>query len=225
MDLYSLDLGTAMTQYNYDDIVSYATACVRRFKPLVCVSQDFNGEYGHGGHCIYAKAVSEAVNSSAEASFNPDSASEYGIWDTPKTYYHLYNENTITLDVDTPLSRFNQRTSVDILKTAFTKHVSQISYSFNVMDNGYAKTYWGNFDSRAFGLYRTTVGYDTGNDMMEHVTALHTEREAKRRQQSFRQQRKKKMPQTTQALITATMKPTIQALTKLTAHLILNRLP
>lgn len=84
MDLYSLDLGTAMTQYNYDDIVSYATACVRRFKPLVCVSQDFNGEYGHGGHCIYAKAVSEAVNSSAEASFNPDSASEYGIWDTPK---------------------------------------------------------------------------------------------------------------------------------------------
>lgn len=180
MDLYSLDLGTAMTQYNYDDILSYATACVRRFKPLVCVSQDFNGEYGHGGHCIYAKAVSEAVNSSAEASFNPDSASEYGIWDTPKTYYHLYNENTITLDVDTPLSRFNQRTSVDILKTAFTKHVSQISYSFNVMDNGYAKTYWGNFDSRAFGLYRTTVGYDTGNDMMEHVTALHTEREAKK---------------------------------------------
>ena len=71
-----------MTQYNYDDIVSYATACVRRFKPLVCVSQDFNGEYGHGGHCIYAKAVSEAVNSSAEASFNPDSASEYGITKT-----------------------------------------------------------------------------------------------------------------------------------------------
>ena len=34
MDLYSLDLGTAMTQYNYDDIVSYATACVRRFNLL-----------------------------------------------------------------------------------------------------------------------------------------------------------------------------------------------
>lgn len=180
MDLYSLDLNTAMTQYNYDDIVSYATSCIRRFKPLVCVSQDFNGEYGHGNHRIYAKAVSDAVNNSADTSFNPESASEYGIWDVPKTYYHLYNENTITLDVDTPLSKFNQRTSVDVLKTAFTKHVSQISYSFNVMDNGYAKTYWGNFDSRAFGLYRTTVGYDTGNDMMEHVTALHTEREAKK---------------------------------------------
>lgn len=47
------------------------------------------------------------------------------------------------------------------------------------MDNGYAKTYWGNFDMRAFGLYRTTVGYDTSNDMMENVTTLHSEREAK----------------------------------------------
>ena len=48
------------------------------------------------------------------------------------------------------------------------------------MDNGYAKHTGVTLDSRAFGLYRTTVGYDTGNDMMEHVTALHTEREAKK---------------------------------------------
>ena len=61
----------------------------------------------------------------------------------------LYNENTLTLDVDSPLERFGGRTTVDVLKTAFQKHVSQISYSFNVMDNGYAKTYWGNFDMRA----------------------------------------------------------------------------
>ena len=178
MDLYSLDLDTAMTQYNYDDIVAYATSNIRRFKPLVCVSQDFNGEYGHGNHRIYARAISDAVNNSQDASFNPESAATYGTWDVPKTYYHLYNENTITLDVDSPLDRFNQRTAVDVLKSAFQKHVSQISYSFNVMDNGYARTYWGNFDSRAFGLYRTTVGYDTGNDMMEHVTSIHEERVA-----------------------------------------------
>ena len=52
MDLYSLDLDTALTQYDYDDIVSYATSVIRRFRPLVCVSQDFNGEYGHGNHRI-----------------------------------------------------------------------------------------------------------------------------------------------------------------------------
>ena len=191
MDLYSLDLDTALTQYDYDDIVSYATSVIRRFRPLVCVSQDFNGEYGHGNHRIYAKAVSDAVNNSSDASFNSNSASTYGTWDVPKTYYHLYNENTLTLDIDSPLERFGGRTTVDVLKTAFQKHVSQISYSFNVMDNGYAKTYWGNFDMRAFGLYRTTVGYDTGNDMMENVTTLHSEREAKREEARIQAEKEK----------------------------------
>lgn len=180
MDLYSLDLETAMTQYDYDDIVSYAVSSIRRFKPLVCVSQDFNGEYGHGNHRIYAKAVADAVNSSANTDFNEESADTYGIWDVPKTYYHLYDSHTILLDVDSPLDRFNGDTSVDVLKRAFKKHVSQISYSFNVMDNGYAKTYWGNYNSRSFGLYRTNVGYDTGNDMMENVMAIHKEREEKK---------------------------------------------
>ena len=60
------------------------------------------------------------------------------------------------------------------------------------MDNGYAKTYWGNFDMRAFGLYRTTVGYDTGNDMMENVTTLHSEREAKREEARIQAEKKKK---------------------------------
>ncbi len=43
---------------------------------------------------------------------------------------------------------------------------------------------------RAFGLYRTTVGYDTSNDMMENVTTLHSEREAKERKPVFRQRKK-----------------------------------
>lgn len=194
-DLYSLDFKTAMTQYNYDDIVSYVTSCIRRFKPLVCVSQDFNGEYGHGGHCVYAKAISDAVYASNSADFNQESADIYGIWDVPKTYYHLYNENTITIDVDSPLSSFDGRTSVEVLKAAFQKHVSQVSYSFNVMDNGYARTYWGNYDSRAFGLYRTTVGYDTTNNMMENVTSMRTEREAKKAEAKLKAQKEQAQEQ------------------------------
>ncbi len=178
VDQFALDLETSMKQFNYDDIVTYTTECVRRFRPLVCVSQDFNGEYGHGNHRIYAKAVSDAVNNSADADFNKESVYAYGTWDVPKTYYHLYEENTIYLDIDSPLENFNGQSAVDVLKTAFQKHVSQLTSSFNVMKNGYARTYWGNFDIRPFGLYRTTVGYDTENDMMEHVTYMHTEREA-----------------------------------------------
>ena len=91
----------------------------------------------------------------------PDSASKYGLWDVPKAYYHLYGDNTITLDVDTPLDKLGSRTSVQVLQDAFKKHVSQISYSFNMLDSGYAITFNGQFDTRSFGLYRTLVGLDT----------------------------------------------------------------
>lgn len=49
----------------------------------------------------------------------PDSASKYGLWDVPKAYYHLYGDNTITLDVDTPLDKLGSRTSVQVLQDAF----------------------------------------------------------------------------------------------------------
>ena len=78
-----------------------------------------------------------------------------------KGYYHLYGDNTITLDVDTPLDKLGGRTSVQVLQDAFKKHVSQISYSFNMLDSGYAITFNGQFDTRSFGLYRTLVGLDT----------------------------------------------------------------
>ena len=83
-DLYSLSLEKAKSQYVYDDIISYSTECIRKFKPLVCVSQDFNGEYGHGGHRIYAAAIQEALEASNNADMYPDSASKYGLWDVPK---------------------------------------------------------------------------------------------------------------------------------------------
>lgn len=83
-DLYSLSLEKAKSQYVYDDIIAYSTECIRKFKPLVCVSQDFNGEYGHGGHRIYAAAIQEALEASNNADMYPDSASKYGLWDVPK---------------------------------------------------------------------------------------------------------------------------------------------
>ena len=36
-DLYYLSLEKAKSQYVYDDIISYSTECIRKFKPLVCV--------------------------------------------------------------------------------------------------------------------------------------------------------------------------------------------
>ena len=169
-DLYATTLDAAKKLYNIDEVTAFVTEQIRRFKPLVCVTQDINGEYGHGGHRIYAAAIQEALEASNNADMYPDSASKYGLWDVPKAYYHLYGDNTITLDVDTPLDKLGGRTSVQVLQDAFKKHVSQISYSFNMLDSGYAITFNGQFDTRSFGLYRTLVGLDTTNNMMENVT-------------------------------------------------------
>ncbi|MDO5382671.1 MAG: PIG-L family deacetylase [Eubacteriales bacterium] len=168
-DLYSMSLETALNQYNYEDVVAYATECIRRFKPMVCVSQDFNGEYGHGGHRIFAKAIAESVENSNTVEFYSESSAKYGIWNVPKTYMHLYEENTIKLDVDTPLSNLGGRTTVKVLQDAFAHHATQAGYTFKVRDDGYSTYNEKKFDCRAFGLYRSTVGTDTNNNMMDNV--------------------------------------------------------
>lgn len=162
-DLYSQTLEAAKKQYVYDDVKSYTTASIRRFKPLVVVTQDLNGEYGHGGHMLFSHAVAESVETSNDASVFPDSATTYGTWDVPKTYLHLYTENKITMNLRLPLSRMGNRTSIEVQTAAYKKHVSQQWCWFYVSDDY-------DYSCANFGLYRTTVGNDTGNDMLENIT-------------------------------------------------------
>ena len=66
-DIYATDLNGAMSVYSYDDVLGYVTEQIRRFKPLVVVTQDINGEYGHGGHSASCKGcMYEAADNSAE---------------------------------------------------------------------------------------------------------------------------------------------------------------
>lgn len=169
-DIGSRSLELAMSQYNYDDVLSYVTGCIRRFKPLVAVTQDLNGEYGHGGHMLFAKAVYDAVGISADESYYPDSVSEYGIWDVPKTYFHLYTENQIKLNLSIPLSNMGGRTAIQVAQDAYDKHVSQHKWDFAITDSGNATTGNAAYSCSAFGLYRSLVGADTGNDMLENIT-------------------------------------------------------
>lgn len=162
-DLYSQTLEAAKKQYVYDDVKSYTTSCIRRFKPLVVVTQDLNGEYGHGGHMLFSHAVAESVESSSDSSVFPDSAAKYGTWDVPKTYLHLYTDNKITMNLRLPLSRMGNRTSIEVQTAAYKKHVSQQWCWFYVSDEY-------EYSCADFGLYRTKVGSDTGNDMLEHIT-------------------------------------------------------
>ena len=164
-DKYSETLEEAKEDYDYAKLVSAVTENIRRFKPQVIVSHDVNGEYGHGGHIILCAALREAVEKTADSSFEAASAEKYGAWNVPKTYLHLYKENALRLDLRGQMSALGGRTPLEVEKAAYLKHVSQ-QWCWFYVDDEYR------YSCAAFGLYRTTVGADTGrNDMMENIVS------------------------------------------------------
>lgn len=169
-DLYSMSLDAAMKQYNYDDLVEFVTEQIRRFKPQVCITQDLNGEYGHGGHRILSKAFCEAVDKCSQTGFCTDSAKKYGVYSVPKAYLHLYEQGKINLNLRTPIEALENRTGLEVLKSAYKKHVSQQRWWFYVSDEY-------EYSCASFGLYHTTVGADSSNDMLEHIVTYKTQAE------------------------------------------------
>ena len=152
-DIYSDSLEHAKTIYDEQEILAYQLSLIARFRPQVIVGHDLNGEYGHGAHRLNAHTLTRAVEIAAE---QPDG------WDTPKLYLHLYAENAIITNFDTPLEAFGGKTGFEVAQQGFAAHKSQQTY-FSVEKSG-------PYDCRKFGLYRTTVGYDTGNDIFENIT-------------------------------------------------------
>ena len=161
-DLYAETLDNALNIFNYDEALGWVVKMIRKYKPLVVVTQDINGEYGHGTHRMIAKAVTDAVAISNDELKYKDSAETYGAYDVPKTYLHLWSENKIKLDTRAPLANFGGKSCLDVAAEAYKEHVSQQWCWFYVSD-----TY--EYSIADFGLYRTNVGQDTGNDMLENV--------------------------------------------------------
>ena len=165
-DVYSEALAVAQTQYDQDAVTACVTEAIRRFQPLVVVTQAFNGEYGHGAHMLLAQAVADALEEAPDASKRPESAAQYGVYDVPKAYFHLYEENKIYLDMRAPLSFAGGQNALEVVTYAFRQHVSQTYTRFYVSDD----TAQEHRNIADFGLYRTLVGTDTQPDMTEHIT-------------------------------------------------------
>lgn len=190
-DQYADDLAAAEKLYGHDEAAAFVVEQIRRFKPQVCVAQDTDGEYGHGTHKLTSAAMQEAVTVSMDSDKYPESAAEYGVWNVAKTYIHLYGENKIKLDCRQPLDNLGGRTALEAATAAYKKHVSQQWCWFYVSD-----TY--EYSISDFGLYRTTVGEDTGNDMMEHITS-YGEQEKQARQQAEERRAKKQAEEESKA--------------------------
>lgn len=177
-----------------DEIIGFVTEQLRRFKPLAVVGHDINGEYGHGMHRIYCDTLMAAVELSMDPTAYPESAESYGVWDVPKTYLHLLEENPIVLNYDVPLERFDGLTAFQVTqKLGFPCHETQQVYGFKAWLNGVhgeitMATQIEDFNPCEFGLYRTTVGPDVQkNDFLENLITY--DEQARLEQERLEQER------------------------------------
>ena len=186
-DQYSETLQWAKNNFanagiTYDSIVAYQVEMLRRFKPDVVVGHDVNGEYGHGQHRCNTDTLMKALELSGNAESYPQSAQSYGVWDVPKTYLHLWNQNPLIMNYDTPLDYYGGRTAYQVSLAGYAKHNSQQYTWFTgwAKGGGYTKaSQISTYSPMKFGLYRTTVGPDTGiNDMFEHIAVQYAKGDA-----------------------------------------------
>ena len=157
--------------YSREYLLSYVVENIRRFKPMVVVGHDINGEYGHALHKVYTDLLISALDMTGDAAQYPESAEKYGTWDVPKTYLHLYEENQLIMDWDQPLESFNGMTAFEVTKDlGYPCHKSQYS------DFAWYLAYYDTaaecpkYNPCYYGLFRTTVGPDVEkNDFFENV--------------------------------------------------------
>lgn len=176
-DFLQKEIETAYLQYKSygvtrDNLIGFVMENLRRFKPKVVVTHDFNGEYGHGQHMVLADIVTAAVEISMDPAQYPESAEMYGAWDVPKTYIHLYEENPIVMDWDQPLDSFDGQTAFQAsVYIGFQKHKSQVKdFGWFYRDCTKA-TEVEKYSPIYYGLYRSTVGADEKkNDFFENLT-------------------------------------------------------
>lgn len=160
------------TGHSREELLGFVVEQLRRFKPLVAVTHDINGEYGHGQHMLFADLLMQAVEICNDPAQYPELAEAYGVWDVPKTYLHLYSENEIVMDWDQPLAHFGGMTAYQVTKQlGFPCHETQLR-DFNwYLSTSETAAGLKQYSPCYYGLYRTTVGPDVAkNDFFENLT-------------------------------------------------------
>lgn len=167
-DLYSMySLDHAKSLYDVEAVKEFQTWVIRRFKPEVIVGHDINGEYGHSVHMLNTAMLIEAVELAKDEQYMPEDVEKYGLWDVPKLYLHLYEENRLTFWWDEPLEAFGGKTGYEVAVEAYQCHASQIHYNPEILRDD------SNMSCLYFGLYRSTVGLDTVKDsFFENITVF-----------------------------------------------------
>ena len=181
------------TQGVYDEAawVRFQVQQLRRFRPQVVVDHDFAGEYRHGAHILNSDAMVQALQLSADAGYDPESAAKYGLWDVPKAYFHLYDRNPVVMNYDIPYESMGGRTAFEMSKLGYACHDSQQWTWFTRWVSVDKASQIETYNPCYYGLYRSLVGEDVNkNDLLEHIT-LYQEQERLAEEQRRQEQKKK----------------------------------
>lgn len=161
-----------------EEIQEFVITQLRRFKPQVVVGHDIEGEYGHGMHMVYTDTLMQVLPLASDPNAFPESAEKYGTWNVPKTYLHLYKENPIVIDYDTPLDSWDGLTAFQVTqKYGYPCHESQQYTWFTKWINGKGTkitkaSQIETYNPSQYGLYHSTVGADVEkNDFMENIVS------------------------------------------------------
>ena len=166
-DRYTMNMEAAYKKIGKNEVRDYMIELFRHYKPEVVVTHDINGEYGHGVHKVCADIVINALKKSGEAKYHKASSKEYGTWEVPKCYIHLYGEEKDQVRFDwkgMKLEAFGGKTAFEVADAAWQCHQSQTAIG------KYEVYVDGPYDSQVFGLYRSKVGKDKEhNDFFENI--------------------------------------------------------
>ena len=158
-----------------EDALKFQVEMMRRFKPQVVVGHDEKGEYSHGQHILNTHLLKQAIYKANDSLYDEASFNKYGNWQISKLYLHLYEENPIIMDYDTPLEYFNGKTAYEVSKEGYSKHLSQQWTWFTDWINGKNDNYTKATDIKTYsplkyGLFFSNVGEDIQkNDMFENI--------------------------------------------------------
>ena len=164
-DRYTMSMDVAYDKIGKNKVRSYMIEVFRRYRPEVVVTHDIHGEYGHGVHKVCADIVINALEKSGNKKYEPESAKEYGTWEVPKCYIHLYEKNRVVFDWKAmTLDAFGGKTAFEVADAGWQCHLSQVAMG------KYEVYVDGPYDSQVFGLYRSKVGPDKEhNDFFENM--------------------------------------------------------
>ena len=126
------------------------------------MTQDTEGEYGHGAHRAVADAAQKCVVYAADESSRLK-LTQSEPWQVKKLYIHLWKQDRIALDWHVPLAAFDGEDGLSVCRRAMQCHASQLKHGWKIEDGG-------DCDNAVFGLAYTTVGPDVKkDDLMENI--------------------------------------------------------